>query len=266
MIDEDFKVLPLFTSHYSIGRSVLTLHSKDENKKKRIHPTSIIDICRENELKTCILVEDRYGGFVDADKNLTAIGCDLIFGIRFVCCANIADKDEASIETEHKINVFSASEKGRSKLKKLYSKSWVDGFYYQPRIDLKSLSEVWDDEDLVLAIPFYDSFLFQNNFFFKSIVPDFSFTKPIFFKQSNGLAQDILINVAIDKFTNGQHEIYPAKSIFYKNREDFLEYMTFRCIKNKTSLEKPELEEFSSDEFCFESWKEENEKLTKATV
>ncbi len=256
---EDFKVLPLFTSHYSIGRSVLTLHNKDDNKKKRIHPTSIIDICQENEFKTCILLEDRYGGFVDADKNLAAIGCDLIFGIRLTCCQNLTEKNEESLNTEHKINVFSASENGRTKLKKIYSKSWKDGFYYQPRIDLQSLAEVWDDEDLVLAIPYYDSFLFQNNFFFKSIIPDFSFTKPVFFKQNNGLAQDILIDGAIDKFTAGNYEIFKAKSIFYKNREDFLEYMTFRCIKNKTTLEKPELEEFSSDEFCFESWKEQNQ-------
>lgn len=254
----DYKVLPIFTSHYSIGKSILTFNNKEDNKNKKRNPTSIIDICEENKFPACIVVEDRFAGFVEADKNLTAIGCDLVFGIRFICCADITDKSEASLATEHRIVVFYKNKAGLEKLKKIYSKSWIEGYYYQPRIDLKSIEEIWNEEDLLLVIPFYDSFLFQNAYFFKSIIPNFNFTKPVFFRQSNDLALDIGLTKAVNLFTKDKFEVYDTKSIFYKNRDDFIAYMTYRCIFKKSTLEKPEMDDFSSAEFCLESWKEQN--------
>jgi len=47
-----------------------------------------------------------------------------------------------------------------------------------------------------------------------------------------------------------------VKSIFYKTKKDFKAYLTFRCINNRSSLNKPELEHMTSDTFCFESWQE----------
>jgi hypothetical protein len=52
------------------------------------------------------------------------------------------------------------------------------------------------------------------------------------------------------------HLTQETKSIYYKNRDDFLAYLTFRCINNRSSLEKPNIDHMCSDEFCFESWME----------
>ena len=50
------KVLPLFKSHYSIGRSILTLHPKGSSDG--VGPDSIIDICADSGLKELYLVDD----------------------------------------------------------------------------------------------------------------------------------------------------------------------------------------------------------------
>jgi hypothetical protein len=53
------KPIALFKSHYSVGKSILTLREKDESKSSE--PTSIVDLVFKNEeslgKKVC-LVED----------------------------------------------------------------------------------------------------------------------------------------------------------------------------------------------------------------
>ena len=48
-------LLPLFKSHYSLGRSILTLQEESNNQ---VGPDSIIQICKDNDLKEFFLIED----------------------------------------------------------------------------------------------------------------------------------------------------------------------------------------------------------------
>jgi len=48
----------------------------------------------------------------------------------------------------------------------------------------------------------------------------------------------------------------PSKTIYYREKKDFKAYMTYRCILNRSTFQKPELRHFGSQEFCMESWKE----------
>ena len=45
-------------------------------------------------------------------------------------------------------------------------------------------------------------------------------------------------------------------SDFYltKNKEDFKAYLTFKCINNRSALDKPQFDHMCSHEFSFESW------------
>ena len=56
-----------------------------------------------------------------------------------------------------------------------------------------------------------------------------------------------------------KNETQKVQSIYYNQKKDFKSYLTFRCINNRSTLDKPELEHMTSDEFCFESWKEKND-------
>ena len=79
--------------------------------------------------------------------------------------------------------------------------------------------------------------------------------------EDNNLPFDELIKKSVLEFTNNgnDYSLVESQSIFYKNREDFKAYLTFRCISKRTTLNKPNLEHMCSDTFCFENWKEKNE-------
>lgn len=249
-------ILPLFKSHYSIGKSILTLEKKGDSESNM--PDSIVDIAKENDLKEVYLVEDSFGGFLEGYKNLKAIGVKLNFGIRMSITSDIKEKSEESLKKEHKVIIFGRNRAGYQKLIRLYSKAYREGFYYQPRLDFESIKSVWTD-DLSLCIPFYDSFLFVNSFVLGgSCIPDFSFTKPVFFLDYNDLPFDDYLRDTVKTYVKSDYETLETKSIYYKNKKDFKAYLTRRCINNRTNLNKPNLEHMSSDEFCVEAWKERN--------
>ena len=245
-------MIPLFKSHYSLGRSILTLEDKSEVDN---YPDSIIQIAKENKLKELFLVEDNMSSFLEAYTNTRNNNIKLNYGLRITITESIEDKSEESRSKNSKIIIFFKNNEGYSRLTKLYSKASKEGFYYEPRLDYKVLSENWSD-DLLLCIPFYDSFIYNNTLKNFICVPNFSFTKPIVFIENNDLPFDIIIkNKMLNFIKENNLEVFLVKSIYYKNKKDFKSYLTFRCINNRTTLNKPEIEHMSSDSFSFEEWK-----------
>ena len=72
-------MIPLFKSHYSLGRSILTLEDKNE---KDNYPDSIIQICKENKIKDLFLVEDNLSSFLEAYFNCKNNNINLNYGVR----------------------------------------------------------------------------------------------------------------------------------------------------------------------------------------
>jgi DNA polymerase III alpha subunit len=241
-------MLPLFKSHYSLGRSILTLEDKDELSSNE--PDSIVTICLKHKIKSPILVEDSMGGFLEAYTNFTKHKINFIYGLRITVCDSISKKDEESRSSESKFIVFMKNSSGYEKLIKLYSDAAKEGFYYYPRTDYKSLEDVWT-EDLQLCVPFYDSFIYNNSFCNNTCVPKINFTKLTYFEENNNLISDSLIK---NKLSNLKVKTEKTKSIYYYKNSDFKSYLTFRCINKRTTLDKPELTYMSSDRFSFESW------------
>jgi DNA polymerase III alpha subunit len=73
-------MLPLFKSHYSIGKSILTLD--DPKKTTEDGSDSIFKIAKDNSLTQIILVEDTLIGFFEAFKRSKELGIQLVFGLR----------------------------------------------------------------------------------------------------------------------------------------------------------------------------------------
>ena len=138
---------------------------------------------------------------------------------------------------------------------KIYTFAAQEGFYYEPRIDFNSLKQFWTD-DLLLAIPFYDSFLYLNKYTDSTCVPDFSYTTPVFFAEDNDTLLDKDMVTKVEDFCRNKYQIVRTKSIYYKNREDFGAYLTFRCINKRTSVQKPHMDGMCSSEFSYESYLE----------
>src|ERR1019366_9529515 len=156
----------------------------------------------------------------------------------------------------HKINVWLLNSDGYSDLCKLVSCANVDGFYYIPRIDEENLSRLLT-KNLSVTIPFYDSFLANNLLRFNTCVFNYEKFDPLFFLEDNSLPFDFLIR---DKVNSLKVPIQEAKSIFYYKKEDVEAYQVLRCLSKRSTLEKPNLNYFSSDEFCFESYIEKLER------
>ena len=248
-------MIPLFKSHYSLGRSILTLEDKDE---KDDYPDSIIQICKENKMKELYLVEDNMSSFLEAYSNCRKNNIKLNYGLRISVTESMSDKTEESKIKSSKIILFFKNKKGYERLTKLYSTAAKEGFYYEPRLDYETISKNWTD-DLILCIPFYDSFIFNNTLKSSLCIPKFDFTKPIFFIEDNDLPFDSLVKQKALSFAEKNDlKIYKAQSIFYKERKDFKAYLTFRCINNRSVLNKPNLDHMSSNEFCFEKIHQRN--------
>jgi len=254
-------MIPLFKSHYSIGKSILTLDSK--NVRGPEGSDSIFEIAKEAGLSEVVLVEDSLTGFLQSKKACDELGLKLIFGLRMSFCNKVEEEDSETTNNNsvHKVIVFAKNSAGCTKLNELSTKSQLEG---GGLLDFKMAEDLWDENSLKMCIPFYDSFIHKNACSFSNCIPDFSSIRPDFFVENNLLPLDPIINSRVTAYCKkNKLKTIMAKSIFYKSREDFDAYVTYKCICNRkkfmASLDKPGFDHLASREFSFESWKENNE-------
>jgi DNA polymerase III alpha subunit len=249
-------MLPLFKSCFSIGKSILTL----EDSSDPDGADSIIEICKDNNVKKMILVEDSMTGFMKAVKACESADIQLVFGLRIGCVNSMYDEDQNSL---HKIVIFAKNDNGCNMLNRIVSAAEIEG---KGNIDCNYLNNCWCD-DLEMFIPFYDSFIFKNNTSLSNCIPDFRAMKPKFFVERNGLPFDSMIESLVEKYCEGKYETVLAKSIFYKNKEDVEALQTYKILCSRTfgkaaTLSSPQLDHFGSNEFCFESYLNHAERTT----
>lgn len=250
--------IPLFKSHYSVGRSILTLDAEQADPRE---PDSIPLIAKELGLNHFYLVDDSISGFIECYRSCQKLGLDFTFGLRLTFVPNMAIKDEDSLRKEAKYVIFGKympnEETGIRQLNKIWSKAAKDGFYYQPRLDFNTLKEFWDEKLFLLAVPYYDSFIHNNAFNLAQCSNDYEVlnTKPVFFVENNNLPFEPILTKKVEKYVQSVNgDILQTQSIYYKNQAHFREYLGRRCIDARTSIEKPNLENMSSDTFCVENW------------
>lgn len=260
------KTLPLFKSHYSLGKSILTLEKpwdKKSTKERPKYSNSIFDLLIDNGLDTLTLVEDTVSGLLQASKFTKENKIKLVFGLRLRLTEDCLNQDEASLNKRAKYIIFAKNSKAYESILKISSFASNKGFYYTPTIDFKTLRQMWN-KDLILSVPFYDSFLYMNTFCSHKHVPAMDFCEPTFFTEENDLPFDDLLKNKVEEYCKAnKYQTLATQSIFYKSQEDFIAYLAFRCIHNrgtsqKSTLDKPELQHMGSDQFNFDKWKIQN--------
>src|SRR6266446_2898582 len=255
------KTIPIFSSHYSFN-SILTLDPPpDKSKPEKVEdylkgPRSIIQLATDNKIDPLFIVENNLSGFVKAYKNSKEQKLNLRFGLKIIVCNDMKDKSPESLKTEHKVIVFARNSSGYKRLLKIYSEAATKGFYYRPRIDSTTLEKFWNKKDLILAHPFYYSFLHRNLLYFSNCQPDYNFANNIFFLEKNDLPFNYLIEDAVNKFCGkkGESQKQNVQSIYYEKEADFKTLATYRCIHERATLEKPNLEHFACSQFSLENW------------
>ena len=165
----------------------------------------------------------------------------MIYGLRLTICEDMETKNEESLNSCCKYIIIAKNTQGYKRLIKIYSKAATDGFYYVPRIDFKNLSEFWDDKDLQLVIPFYDSFIHRNYLEDSLCPPPPTKFKIGFIKEDNSLPFDDIISEKIDKYielspSGENYQTINGQSIFTKEKD--FKHLTF-MINARTTLGKP---------------------------
>jgi DNA polymerase III alpha subunit len=247
-------MIALFKSHYSIGKSILTLDHPD--KIKEGGPDSIFNVNKDTN--QIVLVEDSLVGFLQAQKTAESLGVQLVFGLKLNCSHEKQDPKEKTCV--HKVIIFAKNDSGCRLLNSIYSDAFCNN---EGVLILSNLNSIWDESCLEMAIPFYDSFIFMNHMHFCSCIPNFSYCDPTFFIEDNHLPFDSFIKDKVldycDKFS---YNTSLTKSIYYNKRSDFEAYQTYRCIcakKNgkQRTLSVPNFDHLASPEFCYESYYEQ---------
>lgn len=243
-------MLYLFTTANSFT-SILTIKPTGEKDS-----SSVVDIAKDEGINQLFVVENNPSSFPRLLAETTKAGVQLCFGIKFTCCADIGDTSPESRDTEHKIVIFAKNGDGYSKgLMKMYTEAATTGYNGYPRLDEAILRSLWSD-NLILAIPYYDSYYYNNSFYFKKCIFGLQKLNPVYFREDHGLPVDIHYNPKLTKFCEERgYPLIDSHTVYYRNQEDFKAYMTYRCIGNKSDLEVPNLDGFSSDQFYFKKYK-----------
>jgi len=247
-------ITPIFRSTYSTGKSILTIDKSSEEGAD-----SIIDLCKDAGINRLVLVEDNLTSFMKAFNACSENDIDLFYGLRLTFCNDIHEEE---CNSEHKSIIFARDDEGCKLLNKIYSFAFTEG---NGKIDYASLKNFWDDTHLMFVIPFYDSFIHQNNFFLKNCIPDLSFLKPRFWIEEGGLPFDELLLKKVREYISKNQVTSTSskvKTIHYKDKSDVEALQTYKIICNRnfgkqSQLSNPNLSHFGSDEFSFESYLEQ---------
>lgn len=227
----------LFKTHASIGKSLLK-------------NSDLLDLQESQNLKKLVVVEDSFYGFRELNSKLLERNVDLIFGIRLPVVQNITD------ERPSKLVFFAKNNDGVRQIKKLYTKTYCSDTQNLCLNDL-TLAEYSDTR---VAVPFYDSFIYQNIFHFGLCGVDLERFDHFFFEERNAHPFDFMISAQLRKIA-APEKIVKAKSIYYKNREDVEAFQFYKATTSRSggkppSYGNPQLEHFCSAEFCIESYLE----------
>ncbi len=245
-------ILPIFTSHFSIGKSTLTLEKPEEIVDNK--PISIFSIAKQYKLEEILLVENNFSGFIEAYKNAKDSNVLLRFGLKLIICNDLNEKSDESKKTESKVIIWMKNSDAYKDLIRIYSKAATDGLYYVPRLDWKNLQLMWG-KNLILSIPSYSSFLHNNLLKGNECVPDFGKIKPNIMFSRMDLPFDFLIEESHRNYAkNNNLDLIECHNIRFYSKKQFDSYFTFKCINKRSVLSMPKIDHFSSKEFCWESY------------
>lgn len=254
------QILPCYKSHYSLGKSILTLEKPTGSIDN--YPTSIFDLVIHSKQNFLCLIEDNMTSFLEASKNCEDNKLKLLYGLRIDVTKSVEGQDEKSLKNRAKYIIFAKNNEGYKSLIKIWSFAAKNGFYYNACIDFPNLKRFWND-NLTLVAPFYDSFLHLNSLEGHFHVPEFESIKPKFMIENNKIPFDLYLRSKVEKYCkeNG-FETLEAQTIYYKSRLDFIAYLTFRCVSERRTIEKPEFNHMCSDSFNYEDWLRKETALT----
>ncbi|MFQ3574727.1 MAG: DNA polymerase III subunit alpha, partial [Thermodesulfovibrionales bacterium] len=192
------------------------------------------------------------------------IGCEV-----YVAPTSRLEKTKVTLEEEAEEYAFHLillveNKEGYLNLCRLITSSYMDGFYYKPRVDKELLRQ--HSKGLIALsaclkgeVPYYiTSGQFEKA---KEVTDEYLsiFGKDNFYLeiQSNGLEEQQIANEGLIKLsTLFDIPLVATNDCHYLNKEDALTHEILLCIQTNKTLKDPRRMRFSTDEFYFKSPKE----------
>jgi len=193
------------------------------------------------------------------------IGCEM-----YVASQSRFDKSSQRKETPHHLILLVKNNEGYKNLIKLVTLSYLEGFYYKPRIDKEILKE-YSSGLIALSgclkgeIP---RSILQNNIDkAKEVAIDFVkiFGEENFYLelQKNGIPEQNVVNENLIKISQVLSiPVVASSDVHYIKKEDAQAHEILLCIQTATNLDDPKRLKFATDEFYFNSPEEMNENFS----
>lgn len=185
------------------------------------------------------------------------IGCEV-----YIAPKSRLEKSIQGVEdSSYHLILLARNEAGYHNLMKLVSISYLEGFYYKPRID-KDILEEYKDGLIALSaclkgeIP---SLLRQKRFndALKSAEEFLRiFTKENFYLelQENGIPEQKEVNLGLVRISKELHiPLVATNDVHYLNRNHAKSHEALLCIQTQTTLNDPKRMKLQTDEFYFKS-------------
>ena len=222
----------------------------------------LVKVCKEYGMPACAITDhgNMYGSvaFFDACED---VGIKAIFGCEFYVCDDLTIK-QGKTKLNHLV-LLAKDEVGYHNLCKLNSIAFNDGFYYKPRIDLKTLEQYCDGLVCLSACLAGDipQLILKRQFdeaeklilWFKE-----KFGEDFYLElQNHGLEEQIVVNEKLREYakkfniktvaTNDAHYIYKQDA----EMQDVL-----MCVQMGKTLDDPDRMKFANDEFYLKTYDE----------
>lgn len=249
-------VIPIFRSTYSIGRSLLTGEPSSDTFRDD-QPVSIFTIAKKYGLKKVILIDDEPTGFPVFYRQSKQEGVHLIFGQRIVLADNKTQL--ASDGLTSKVCVLIKNSEGYADFVKLVS--WYNASKHDNVrcIFIDDFLNLLTD-NLMVMVPFYDSFLYSNSLYGSKFSFQFPRHNTFFTVESHELPCDMVMADVVTNYCKyDKYELVQTHHVCYYADSDLPAAMVYRIansrrFKTNISFDAPDLEFFGVETFSFESF------------
>ena len=194
------------------------------------------------------------------------IGCEM-----YVAHQSRLDKSSQRKETPNHLILLVKNNEGYKNLIRLVTSSYLEGFYYKPRIDKEILRE---HSNGLIALSAclkgeISQYILQNDIKkAKEAALDFLdiFGEGNFYLelQENGIQEQEIVNENLIQISQELSiPLVATNDIHYINKEDARAHEILLCIQTATNLSDPKRLKFATDAFYFNSPEEMNENFSK---
>ncbi|MCR5563704.1 MAG: DNA polymerase III subunit alpha [Desulfovibrio sp.] len=224
------------------------------------------DLCsraREFGMPACAITD--HGNMYGAAYFYTACkdsGIKPIFGCEVYVCRDHTDKSADSAYARHRNHLILLAQNniGYHNLVKLISRSYIDGFYYKPRVDkdlLRRYAEGITCLSACLAGEIPEAILASDLDRAKELIGEYRSIYPNRFYlelQYNGIDRQTIVNDALlDLAETTRTPIVATNDCHYLNREDAEAHEVLLCIQTGKTMDDPNRMRFETEELFFKS-------------